>query len=984
MNALTRSQAHPAEVKSESVGKTVEVEVDGSHDAPAKYAFVSLTEDEVSTRLDALAHPRRKVFDAARGRKADSVTFQPCQAYSSQDRYVVKELEVHGKKWTFTGVFDGHLGDATVEHTAYHLPIIVTEFLHKVITGPFTPAPAFEVISDILSRAITSFDDAIAGDVLELFPGGIDSLPERSNEEIRSVVNDYYDGGQNYHKAKLCMYGTTALVALVDPDYQHLWVANLGDSEAVLVSPTASGQWTFEILNDIHNGENDSEIERVMRDHPGESECVLDGRVLGAIAPFRCIGDAPFKQPALFTRRILYNLYPGIPDSSPWDNFLNRNLTPPYISSHPEVVHRPLSRPHGLTNGQGRKTPSSFLILATDGLTALYDGFEREEMARECTRHIGAALSAAASRGTGEVDGQNLALELLRQALGGDDLIKVSQMLTLDMERPWMDDTTIVVQALTRACALPALVIDIDTLAPRLDLVVIPVLPTHPPLFTPNLFPKLGLVRRPAGVWIEPIQNSEELRQRLMALAHASKSALRAAKNITHGYSDTEAKVRATTSNESLPPNGQQMYEISVLSYNQLDFVEIMEILDKRLNDKGKYWRHVYKALVLVDYLLHSGSPAVASYFRHNLYIIKTLCEFQHIDDDGRDVGKDVRIRARDITRLLSDDIRLAEERRRRRQMHDRMLGRPSREGRGEGDDSEDMRRALEASRRGKDNKGKTNEEKDMERALKLSVEEEKERKRRLAEKGMEDALFDDSQQIDSNSLIDTSISNSPAQQLQPQYTQLQPQFTQLQPQYTQLQPQFTQLQPQLTQLQPQYTQLQPQYTQFALQPQYTQMQIQPQHTVQPQYTAYDPYSQQAQYEALLQQQQSQVAPRALMPQLTAFGSNNPFAPPSSPVTSHATAVSTPGLTYRASTSSSNASTRPPVTPDTIAIGAREENARLAELFSARTGSTDEGVDTFGNVGALRFAGAAYDELGRQKTGQVGNQRTGQSTDPFA
>lgn len=25
------------------------------------------------------------------------------------------------------------------------------------------------------------------------------------------------------------------------------------------------------------------------------------------------------------------------------------------------------------------------------------------------------------------------------------------------------------------------------------------------------------------------------------------------------------------------------------------DFVEVMEMLDKRLNDKGKNWRHVFK-----------------------------------------------------------------------------------------------------------------------------------------------------------------------------------------------------------------------------------------------------------------------------------------------------------------------------------------------------------------------------------------------------
>jgi hypothetical protein len=29
--------------------------------------------------------------------------------YNSQDRFVARQLDVHGKKWTFTGVFDGTL-----------------------------------------------------------------------------------------------------------------------------------------------------------------------------------------------------------------------------------------------------------------------------------------------------------------------------------------------------------------------------------------------------------------------------------------------------------------------------------------------------------------------------------------------------------------------------------------------------------------------------------------------------------------------------------------------------------------------------------------------------------------------------------------------------------------------------------------------------------------------------------------------------------
>lgn len=70
------------------------------------------------------------------------------------------------------------------------------------------------------------------------------------------------------------------------------------------------------------------------------------------------------------------------------------------------------------------------------------------------------------------------------------------------------------------------------------------------------------------------------------------------------------------------------------------DFYEIMDMLDKRLNDKGKNWRHVLKSLKVLDYCLHEGSEMVVTWARKNIYIIKTLREFQYIDEDGRDVGQ--------------------------------------------------------------------------------------------------------------------------------------------------------------------------------------------------------------------------------------------------------------------------------------------------------------------------------------------------------
>jgi pyruvate dehydrogenase phosphatase len=127
-----------------------------------------------------------------------------------------------------------------------------------------------------------------------------------------------------------------------------------------------------------------------------------------------------------------------VPDPTPWEMFLAWNRTPPYISSEPDVVHRRLP-PRSTSGGTAR----SFLILATDGLSELYDSTTRAEMAADWVRFVTEAASEAPY-----AKGENLALRLLRRVLGGEDLISISQMVTLNMDTPWMDDTTIIVQAL--------------------------------------------------------------------------------------------------------------------------------------------------------------------------------------------------------------------------------------------------------------------------------------------------------------------------------------------------------------------------------------------------------------------------------------------------------------------------------------------------------------------------------------------------------
>ncbi len=169
----------------------------------------------------------------------------------------------------------------------------------------------------------------------------------------------------------------------------------------------------------------------------------------------------------------------------------------------------------------------------------------------------------------------------------------------------------------------------------------------------------------------------------------------------------------------------------------------------------------------MLDYCLHQGSENVVIYFRDNVYIIKTLKEFQYIDEEGKDQGANVRQKAKDITSLLIDEGRLRQERRARASMRDRMirggagevdetdptvdddenLRRRSGTGRKSNKDEDDLKKAIEESKRSLAKDQQTAEERDLQEALRLSREEE-EKHKNAVENSNAAALFDDQNQL--------------------------------------------------------------------------------------------------------------------------------------------------------------------------------------------------------------------------------------------
>lgn len=132
--------------------------------------------------------------------------------------------------------------------------------------------------------------------------------------------------------------------------------------------------------------------------------------------------------------------------------------------------------------------------------------------------------------------------------------------------------------------------------------------------------------------------------------------------NLAHNYSNAQKAVRKATSNDPWGPSSTLMAEIADLTYNVVAFTEIMQMLWKRLNDHGKNWRHVYKALVLLEYLIKTGSERVAQQCKENIFAIQTLKEFQYMEGP-KDQGINVREKAKQLVALLKDDERLKNER---------------------------------------------------------------------------------------------------------------------------------------------------------------------------------------------------------------------------------------------------------------------------------------------------------------------------------
>ena len=118
------------------------------------------------------------------------------------------------------------------------------------------------------------------------------------------------------------------------------------------------------------------------------------------------------------------------------------------------------------------------------------------------------------------------------------------------------------------------------------------------------------------------------------------------------------------------------MQEIASCTFTYEAFPEVMGMLWKRmLHDERTNWRRIYKSLLLLDYLIKNGSERVVTSAREHVYDLRSLENYTHVDQNGKDQGINIRHKVTDMLEFVQDDDRLREERKKAKKNKDKYIG---------------------------------------------------------------------------------------------------------------------------------------------------------------------------------------------------------------------------------------------------------------------------------------------------------------------
>lgn len=118
---------------------------------------------------------------------------------------------------------------------------------------------------------------------------------------------------------------------------------------------------------------------------------------------------------------------------------------------------------------------------------------------------------------------------------------------------------------------------------------------------------------------------------------------------------EIEQKVLDATSSEPWGPHGSDLSELAQATNKITDCRMIMNALWTRLTETGSNWRHVYKALAVIEYLVANGSQRAVDDILEHTFRISSLSAFEFVEPNGKDTGINVRKKVETILALIND-----------------------------------------------------------------------------------------------------------------------------------------------------------------------------------------------------------------------------------------------------------------------------------------------------------------------------------------
>jgi len=138
---------------------------------------------------------------------------------------------------------------------------------------------------------------------------------------------------------------------------------------------------------------------------------------------------------------------------------------------------------------------------------------------------------------------------------------------------------------------------------------------------------------------------------------------------------EVEQKVLDETSDEPWGPHGAALSELANTTKKFAECQMVMNVLWTRLSERGPKWRHVYKALTIIEYLIANGSDRAVDDIIDHYSKISVLSSFEYVEPNGKDCGINVRKKVETILGIINDKERIKAVRDKAASNRDKYIG---------------------------------------------------------------------------------------------------------------------------------------------------------------------------------------------------------------------------------------------------------------------------------------------------------------------